>query len=518
MSTNETNETAEVIDEHADREAWRAALQWRESEDARRGVGQLDAGELELSVIGTMMQGAAARSAIRGRIDPRKYIGNPRLKLVASVLDTLDAKGVEPTRVAIMRELHGQPAPGGDESSTALDYIGGSVTLEDCEFLGVERPEDIGPLCERLVEVWQLRLLREQTRSIAARIGPGSKPAEVLARIETLRDRVIRADASDELEAISARAHAAEMYEHVQWHLDGNEPERLMVGHGAFDALIDGFQPDWYVVLSSYSKMGKTTVAWSMLARMLQTIPELVVNVHQCEVRSLVQTARILAASSPSARINQEWLVKPDKVPKRVQVEYAREVLASCEWYAEQKVYAERPGVIDIEHVESRARMLRARHPDAPIVIVVDYLQRMKSGGRFSSKRDELEDISGRLIDLAKGHKVLVLALSQFTESGDMSHPIPMPRAGQVRHCKTIRDDCDLLLSWHRPFQGDPYDGRFGILETSAFREGRSAHVLLDADLGAGRFEWWDAAEPHHNAEPVTENIGLNTMRIEPSF
>ena len=56
-------------------------------------------------------------------------------------------------------------------------------------------------------------------------------------------------------------------------------------------------------------------------------------------------------------------------------------------------------------------------------VVFIDYIQRMKSGGKFKTRADELESIANRLADIAREEDVALVILSQTTESKDNNAP-----------------------------------------------------------------------------------------------
>jgi len=234
------------------------------------------------------------------------------------------------------------------------------------------------------------------------------------------------------------------------------------------------------------------------------------VNIHQCEVDDVTQAARIMCGKWQHASLRQDWIVKPDRAPTRRQESFLNQLVKATGWLAERDIYFEKPGLIRVEHVEARARLLRARFPDRPIVVVVDYIQKMTTDRRHEDSQARLKYVSERLIHLAKTENVLILALSQYTDAGNQNLPVAMPLGSQIRGSKDLRNDCDLLLSWHRPFWSEPGapKGRanLGILEVAAGRGHEPRHVVVDAQLGTGSIGWY--------RDTVPTIPGLETSRI----
>jgi replicative DNA helicase len=106
------------------------------------------------------------------------------------------------------------------------------------------------------------------------------------------------------------------------------------------------------------------------------------------------------------------------------------------------------PG-LTISELRSRARRLKAAHPEFQL-LVVDYLQLMQgSGGPRESREQAISSISRGLKGVAKDLNVAVLALSQLNR-GVESRTDKRPMLSDLRESGAIEQDADVILFIYR--------------------------------------------------------------------
>lgn len=429
--------------------------------------------------------------------------------------------------LALNDYAHAQPAPyGGD--GTLRDYLDARGTLNAAGLLtevckpGGGALQTVDQLARPIVAAHQKRAIRRACVELAGLLEPDEygqtrvEPDEALARLATLSREMSTMTTGEDPTAPKVVADSLRRYVRE---LATGERVRYSTGIAPIDALIR-WEPGSYNILAAYSGHGKTTLASAILAGLCDQphagADAFVANVHQCEVQQHAQCARVLAAyvnrraADDRHRLGEHHMLQVDNLGESARPHVmARMDRALSEWFERSDIYLERSGAIDINAVEMRAQTLRATHPGRPLVIVVDYIQRvMIPESPRLDERTRIGMVSARLQALAQTTGAVLIVLSQYTDTGSAQVPIPMPLAEQVRGSKDIRNDADNVISFHRPwaFAGGELVS-CGVIEISKGRYTPPSHVLVRADMGMNTFEAWHGDVP--------DIPGLSTRRIE---
>ncbi len=104
--------------------------------------------------------------------------------------------------------------------------------------------------------------------------------------------------------------------------------------------------------------------------------------------------------------------------------------------------------------MRSKARRLKAE-ADVGLVIV-DYLQLMRSSEKMENRVQEISEISRSLKALAKELDVPVMALSQLSRASEQRGGDRRPILSDLRDSGAIEQDADVVIFIHRP---EMYEG-----------------------------------------------------------
>jgi len=141
-------------------------------------------------------------------------------------------------------------------------------------------------------------------------------------------------------------------------------------------------------------------------------------------------------------------------------------------------------------------------------LVIVDYLQLMRSPEYAENRVQEISDISRSLKALARELEVPVIALSQLSRASEQRGGERTTRTLRPRDSGAIEQDADVVIFIHRPEmykdqrdkaeeKGESLDGKADILiaSTAMVRQGRSTCISRSSTPGSitapnGSAEW----------------------------
>jgi replicative DNA helicase len=209
-------------------------------------------------------------------------------------------------------------------------------------------------------------------------------------------------------------------------------------GFEKIDDMTSGLQKSDLVIIAGRPSMGKTAFALNIAqyAALEASIP---VAVFSLEMSKEQLALRMLSAESrvDSQRIRRGFLGETDW-PK---------IISAASRLSEAPIYIDDTPAITVLEMKAKARRLKAE-VDLGLVIL-DYLQLMRSGGYRESREQEISEISRSLKALAKELRVPVVALSQLNRKVE-DRNIKKPQMADLRDSGAIEQDADVIAFIYR--------------------------------------------------------------------
>jgi len=135
------------------------------------------------------------------------------------------------------------------------------------------------------------------------------------------------------------------------------------------------------------------------------------------------------------------------------------------------------PGLTLME-MRSKARRLRVENEIG--LVIVDYLQLMKSPEYAQNRVQEISDISRSLKQLARELHVPVIALSQLSRAAEQRGGERIPMLSDLRDSGAIEQDADVVVFIHRPEY-------YADLRAKAEQEGKNIEGVADVIVAKHR-------------------------------
>jgi replicative DNA helicase len=169
---------------------------------------------------------------------------------------------------------------------------------------------------------------------------------------------------------------------------------------------------------------------------------------------------------------------------------------AACDKLAKAPIYVDDTGLLNMMEIRSKARRLKARHPNLGLIIV-DYLQLLTPSQRRDSdgRVQEVSEMSRSLKILARDLEVPIVALSQLSRAVEQRTD-KRPLLSDLRESGSIEQDADLVAFVYRDDYYNEESDQQGLAEVilSKHRNGPTDSVKLSflkryakfADLAAG--------------------------------
>ena len=235
-----------------------------------------------------------------------------------------------------------------------------------------------------------------------------------------------------------------------------SEVSGVPTGFIDLDRMLAGLQKTDLLIIAARPAMGKTALALN-IAQNVALRAGVGVGVFSLEMGRGQLAVRMLCAEArvDAGKVRTGFLSREKDWPKLIE---ASESLYHAPMWIEDT-----PG-LTITQVRSKARRLKAEHPNLGL-IVIDYLQLMQgAGGARESREQAISSISRGLKGLAKELDLPVVALSQLNR-GVEGRPDKRPMVSDLRESGAIEQDADIIMFIYRDEYYNPETEEPGVAE-----------------------------------------------------
>ena len=232
-------------------------------------------------------------------------------------------------------------------------------------------------------------------------------------------------------------------------------------GFRYLDAMTAGFQPSELIILAARPSMGKTAMGLNISHHVgLKT--EKAVGFFSMEMSESQLVIRLLCAE---AQID----IKKVRTGYLSERDFEKLKLAG-EAFSGARIYIDESPALTIMEMKAKSRRLKMEQ--RLDIVFVDYIQLMRSGGRFENRNQEMSFISRSLKELAKELRIPVVGISQLSRAPEKGRREPKPLLSDLRESGALEQDADVVIFIYRPEFYHPDDETLrGVAEVSIAKQ-----------------------------------------------
>lgn len=268
-------------------------------------------------------------------------------------------------------------------------------------------------------------------------------------------------------------------------HKDKGKIRGVPTGFKDLDSILAGLQRSDLFILAARPSMGKTALALN-LAHNVAVKAELPVLLFSLEMSKEQLVDRMLAMESGV----DAWALRTGNLTDS-DFEKIGQAMGTL---SEAQIFIDDSPGITVSDLRTKAR--REAHQRPLGLIIVDYLQLMSGGARFSGEGNrvqEISEISRGLKGIARELNVPLMALSQLSRSVESRNP-QIPQLADLRESGSIEQDADVVAFIYREDYYNPETDRKNLTDIfiKKHRNGPTGAVELYFDKEKQRFRSLD--------------------------
>lgn len=390
--------------------------------------------DAEMAVLGSMLIEQEAVARAFDILKPEHFYKDSHKKIF-SAMHSLSAKGQAVDSVTVTEAL---------KSDGLLAQVGGELYLGEL-INKVSTAAHIEHYAQIVYKKFLVRdLIKTATTVVEECYKEGDEPEKL---IDLAQEQIFKLSQKQDIRGFfGAKTLAKEVMELIEKaKLDKNPVKGVPTGFTEFDYKTGGFRKSDLIIIGARPSQGKTAMALNMAhhACVTKGFPVAIFSLEMGR-HSIFERMLCSAAMAELHQVRNGYF-KTEKW-KDLTRELSR--LSTAPMYIDDT-----PG-ITITEIRMRSRRLAnelEKEGKQLGMIMIDYLQLIRSAGRSESRQQEVSEISRMLKELARTLNVPVVALSQLSRKNeDRSRVDNKPQLSDLRESGSIEQDADVVALIHR--------------------------------------------------------------------
>ncbi len=260
-------------------------------------------------------------------------------------------------------------------------------------------------------------------------------------------------------------------------------------GFTLLDKKLGGFHRSNMIILAARPSMGKTSLAVN-IARNAAIEHGAKIALFSLEMSKLELAYRLLSSESG---VNNQFL-RQDQMSDNQR----DRVMRAMSTLSEAPIYIDDSAFLRDTDMKSKAR--RLKNEEGIDLIIIDYIQLLRSARRIDNRVQEMTYISQSLKELARDIDVPVLALSQLSRAVEQREK-HRPMLSDLRESGSIEQDADVVLfiyrddayyredDWLKMNPDLPYPEGEADIIVAKHRNGPTGEIKLHFNKNTTKFE-----------------------------
>jgi len=227
----------------------------------------------------------------------------------------------------------------------------------------------------------------------------------------------------------------------------------IPTGFSKFDYMTSGLQKSDLIIIAGRPSMGKSALAVS-IAEYVGIEKDTAVAFFSLEMskEQLVQRMLCSQARVDAHKVRSGFLA-PSDWPK---------LTAAAGKLSESKIYIDDTPAISVMELRAKARRLKSNNNID--LIILDYLQLMRSVSKSDNRQQEISEISRSIKALARELCIPIIALSQLSRAVE-SRQDHRPQLSDLRESGAIEQDADVVVLLMREEYYNPTEENRGVAD-----------------------------------------------------
>jgi len=394
--------------------------------------------DAEMAVLGSMLMEADAVERALTILKPEHFYKDTHKKIFSAMKQLAD-KGRAIDLITLTEEL---------KTQNLLVQVGGELYLTDL-LNKIPTAAHIEHYANIVYRKFLIRDLIKTSTSLVEKCYKEEEEPEKL--IDLAQEQIFKLSQKQDLRGfISSKDLAQEVMDMIEKaRLDKNPVKGVPTGFSEFDYKTGGLRNSDLIILGARPSQGKTAMALNIAYHACvncgkpTAIFSLEMGRHSIYERMLCAAAMVKMSDVRNGRFQRnKW------------TDLTRELAR----LSEAPMYIDDTPGITVTEIRMRARRLAnelEKQGKKLGLIIIDYLQFIRSSGRFESRQQEVSEISRMLKELARNLNLPVLALSQLNRKNeDKSRQDNRPQLSDLRESGSIEQDADVVALIHRDAYG----------------------------------------------------------------